>query len=46
MYENLFGGNQSFRSIIDDCAKDGGKEFITKIHCILQWNSYRIFKDS
>ena len=21
--------------LIDDCAKDGGKEFFTKIHCVL-----------
>ena len=33
-------------SAIDDCAKDGGKEFFTKMHCVLLSNSYRIVKDS
>ena len=32
--------------IIDDCAKDGGKEFFTKMQCVLLSNSYRIVKDS
>ena len=28
----------------EDCAKDGGEEYFTEIHCILS-NSYRIIKD-
>ena len=32
--------------VIDDYAKDGGKELFTKIHCILRSNSYRIVQDS
>ena len=32
--------------VIDDYAKDGGEELFTKIHWVLQSNSYRIFKDS
>ena len=31
---------------IDDCAKDGGKEFFTKMHCVLLSNPYRIVKYS
>ena len=30
---------------IDDCAKDGGEEFFTKMHCVLLSNSHRIVED-
>ena len=29
------------KTVIDDCAKDGGKEFFTEMLCILKSNSYR-----
>ena len=31
---------------IDDYAKDGGEELFTKMHWVLQSNSYRIVKES
>ena len=31
-------------STIDDCAKDGGEEFFTEMHCVLWSNSYGIVK--
>ena len=34
------------RLSIDDCAKDGGMEFFTKMQWVLLSNSYRIAKDS
>ena len=35
-----------FHFSIDDYAKDGGEELFTKMHCILESNSYRVVKDS
>ena len=34
------------KALIDDCGKDGGEEFFTKMHCVFESNSYRIVKDS
>ena len=31
---------------IDDYANDGGEALFTKMHCVLQLNSYRIVMDS
>ena len=31
--------------IIEDCAKDGGEEFFTEMHCALSSTSCRIVKD-
>ena len=33
-------------SRLDDCAKDGGNEFFTKMYCVLTTNPYRFYRNS
>ena len=44
--EMKFQDRVSSFSQIDDCVKNGGKEFFTKMQCVLLSNSYAIVKDS